>query len=186
MRLFIAISLPGSLTSRLDSILKELRTKLPPASWSRPASIHLTVAFLGDQEPEAVSRISGAVTSQIGEVRCFGARLSKFGVFPDERRARIGWIGLEPQGPTGDLAARVRESLTHHSITFDNKPFVPHLSVVRMRTPWNQADVYRFVGTPIPGNLVFEISRVVLYRSVLTPSGAIHSEEGSFALETDT
>lgn len=185
MRLFVAVPLPPALTGRLDSFLRDLRALLPPASWLKPPSLHLTVAFLGDQDERSVLRISAAVSSAVFPIRRFQTVLSGFGVFPDERRARIGWIGLEPRGPLDELAARIRDALAEESISFDPKPFVPHLTVVRMRTPWNRQDVSRFVGTPVRVNLLFEVSRVVLYRSVLTASGAVHSEEGSFALRIE-
>ena len=184
MRLFIAVPFPPALGGRLDSILYDLRATLPPASWLKPASIHLTLAFLGDQEERNLSRISAALSAAVFPIRGFGVVLSGFGVFPDEHHARVGWIGLEPRGPLDELAARVREALAAESISFDPKPFVPHLTVVRMRTPWKRPDVSRFVETPLPVPLMLDVPRVVLYRSVLTPSGAVHSEEAAFALKT--
>lgn len=185
MRSFVAVPIPPALSGRLGSLLEDLRAKLPAASWLKPDSIHLTIAFLGDQDGRTVPRINGALSAAVLPIRGFAARASRFGVFPDERRARVGWIGLEPGPPFHELADGVREALASESITFEAKPFVPHLTVVRMRTAWNRSEVSRFLGSPLPGDLLFDVSRVVLYRSVLSPSGAVHSEEGSFPLQTD-
>lgn len=185
MRLFIAVPVPALFADRLDSLLSDRRGTFPPASWPRPASIHLTLAFLGEQDDRTLPCISTALSSAVSPIRSFTALPSVFGVFPDERRARIGWIGLEPRGLLDDLDSRIRRALFRESISFDDKPFVPHLTVVRMRAPWNRDEVSRFVGTRLPEDLRFEVQGVVLYRSVLTPSGAIHSEEESFPLRTD-
>jgi 2'-5' RNA ligase len=50
MRLFIAISFPESELRAISDRVSMVKTKLPPASWVRPETQHLTFAFLGEQQ----------------------------------------------------------------------------------------------------------------------------------------
>ncbi len=159
MRLFIATHVPVGV--RVD------RSKFPRASWVRPESQHLTFAFLGEQEESVVDRI------RIEPGPPFEARLQGCGFFPDRRRPRVGWVGVEPAERFLDLAHRVREGL--HGIDFDAKPFKPHLTLVRMRDPWPLDAIALFEQELRDYSAAFIVDRVTLYASQLNPNGAVHT-----------
>ena len=152
-----------------------LRAGLPPASWPRPESIHLTFAFLGETSAGRVSAIASALDSVAGAA--IPIRAAGIGVFPDERRPRVAWIGLEPAAPVVALAGTIREALTAAGASFDPKPFRPHLTIARVKAPWRASDfatlrdAFRDWKSPEAS-----IDRIVLYSSRLSPHGAVHSE----------
>ena len=53
MRLFIAISFPEQELRAISDRIAMVKSRLPPASWVRPETQHLTFAFLGEQ-PESL------------------------------------------------------------------------------------------------------------------------------------
>src|SRR5688500_16014560 len=97
MRLFIAAQFPEEVLRDLSDRSAHLKTRLPAASWVRPEAQHLTFAFLGEQPEALVEQIAQPLSNACGGIAKFGARLSGCGFFPNPRRARVGWIGLNPE-----------------------------------------------------------------------------------------
>ena len=129
---------------------------------------HITYAFLGEQDASVVDRI------HIDPGPAFEAVLQGCGFFPNRRRPRVGWIGVEPREKFIELAARVRSAL--EGIAFDAKEFKPHLTVMRMRDRVPQSSIDAFEKKY--GNYrsaPFAVAGVTLYSSRLTASGAIHT-----------
>lgn len=182
LRLFVAWPLPESVSREISAVTKELRTELPPASWPRAESIHLTFAFLGDTPEDRVAAISAALDA-CADAAAIGVRAGSAGVFPDERRPRVAWIGLEPRDPVTALANRIRASLESAGVGFDPKPFRPHLTIARIKAPWRPADLATlrdaFGGWRAPEA---RIDTIVLYASRLSPQGAEHSQVHTVAL----
>lgn len=182
LRLFVAWPLSESIRRDLARITEPLHAKLPAATWQRPDSTHLTFAFLGDTPPERVDAISAALDA-CGNANAVDVRAGDVGVFPDERRPRVAWIGVEPRASVTALADLVRASLKGAGARFDPKPFRPHLTIARIKTPWRAADIAvlreAFAGWNPPDA---RIDRIVLYSSRLSPQGAVHAEVHSVAL----
>src|SRR2546430_11494441 len=103
MRLFIATTFPEGVLRSLGDRLATVKSKLPPASWVRPETQHLTFAFLGEQEESVVDRI------QIDAGSAFKATLGGCGFFPNRRHARVGWCGVDPDDRFIAIAKSVRE-----------------------------------------------------------------------------
>ncbi len=176
LRLFVAWPLDDAIRRELARITGPLRDGMPAASWPRAESIHLTFAFLGDTPADRVAAISGALDA-CAEAGAIEVRGGDIGVFPDERRPRVAWIGLEPRERVTALADRVRGSLARGGVGFDGKPFRPHLTLARVKAPWRASDVARlrdaFRGWSSPAAM---LGRIVLYESRLGPGGAVHTE----------
>jgi 2'-5' RNA ligase len=167
VRLFIATTFPDEVMRGLNEKIEKVKPRLAHASWVKAGTQHLTFAFLGEQAESVVQRI------QIDGTR-FEASLRGCGFFPNRRNARVGWIGVEPAEKFIALAARVRAALT--GITFDEKEFKPHLTLMRIRDHWPPLaiEMYEkafgdFQSAP------FTVDSVTLYSSVLSPQGAIHT-----------
>mgnify|MGYP001562554938 CR=1 FL=1 len=106
MRSFIAINLPDPIKSDIDSIVERLRPSGPPARWVPGSILHLTLKFLDEISPDQVAPIRGAITMAVSDVQAFDVRLGGFGVFPNERKARVFWIGIEGGFETMKTLAR--------------------------------------------------------------------------------
>src|SRR5438094_1754029 len=109
MRLFIAISFPEQELRAISDRISMVKSKLPPASWVRPESQHLTFAFLGEQDESLIDKIAPSLEKGLRSVAKFTTVLHGHGFFPNSRRARVGWIGLDPDQPFSDIAHVVRD-----------------------------------------------------------------------------
>ncbi|HYK01248.1 MAG TPA: RNA 2',3'-cyclic phosphodiesterase [Thermoanaerobaculia bacterium] len=183
MRLFIATHFPGEVLCDLNGRVAALRPRLPAASWVREETQHLTFAFLGEQPEELVDRIAAPLSVALGAIPGFEARLHGSGFFPNPRRARVGWIGLDPDAEFTRIAHAVRDVVTRNGVTLDGGEFKPHLTLMRMRDPWPPASIDLFNRSlrdycSVP----FRVDSVTLFSSELNPKGAIHTAMRTFAL----
>ena len=183
MRVFVAASFPDAVTQELNRRIMEVKPKLGPASYVRPESQHLTFAFVGEQDDSIVERLGAAIDARLKGLPQFEARLRGCGFFPNSRRARVGWVGLDPEQPFIDVAAKVRDAVTATGITLDESRFKPHLTIMRIRDQWPHACIEAFEHA-LRGyeSAPFTVSKVTLYSSKLNPSGAIHTAVREFAL----
>lgn len=136
----------------------------------RAETIHLTLAFLGEVEPERI----GDLLALAGEIRAssFCLNLTRFGWWPHNR---IVWVA--PDGAPAELTRLVdalRESLLGAGFRFDTKPFVPHVTLLRKADCGNN---------PLPvGEVEWRAEDFVLVRSVLGESGAAYEVVGRWPL----
>lgn len=183
MRLFIATTFPTAVTLHLNERVSALRPKLPSASWVRPESQHLTFAFLGEQPESIVETVSAPLQVALKAVPSFEAALHGCGFFPNPRRARVGWVGLEPEQPFEDIATIVRDVVTKAGVPLDGAQFRPHLTLMRVRDGWPPASIDMFErGLRDYRSDPFTVGEITLYSSQLNPKGAIHTPVKRFAL----
>ena len=87
------------------------------------------------------------------------------GAFGRVRDATL-WLGIEKNPQLMDLAARVREELSARGLAYDEKDFLPHVTLARrVRMPRGALGELAF---PLPD----EAARVTLFRSILSSEGA--------------
>jgi 2'-5' RNA ligase len=97
-------------------------------------------------------------------------------VFPDIRRARVLWVGLE--GKTlGSLAMEVETALEPIGFAREKRDFRPHLTIGRWRDLSTQSEklkqeIERWKDYDFGESWVEE---VVFFQSVLKPEGAVYS-----------
>ncbi len=96
-RLFIAVPMPTEAVELVDQVVGELSTNDWPVRWVAPDTVHLTLHFLGDVSPERAQLLRLALTPVIARHESFTIKTGGLGVFPDPRRPRVIWLGLEGQ-----------------------------------------------------------------------------------------
>ncbi len=95
MRIFVAIPVSEDLRKQVGAIKSELLTVRADVKWVEPHNYHLTVKFIGEVEEHEVSKIIDALRRVGEESPPFTLKPKQAGFFPNERRPRVIWIGLE-------------------------------------------------------------------------------------------
>ncbi len=146
-----------------------------PLSWTKPEQLHFTVAFLGEQPDEALSRLRDAA-APCGELRAFDLRLQGAGAFPDPRRPRVLWLGTgQGAAELEELAARLQGGLRAAGFRLEDRPFRPHLTVARVK-PGGERGAARALQAAPPGEIArVNVAQLCLMQSQLGPQGARHS-----------
>ncbi|MCZ6745919.1 MAG: RNA 2',3'-cyclic phosphodiesterase [Acidobacteria bacterium] len=180
-RLFVAAELPASLRRDLARLGRRLSRRLPDDAirWLPPASIHLTLRFLGPVLPSRVPVITGALETAAAACRALTLRLAGLGSFAGSRSPRVIWVGLkgDERGLRG-LAGAVRECLEMAGFPREERPFRPHLTLGRVRDRLAACD-RDALGAALtsfrpPPFAPVRVTGMVLFRSHLGPGGARH------------
>ncbi|MBI4259026.1 MAG: RNA 2',3'-cyclic phosphodiesterase [Actinobacteria bacterium] len=179
LRLFVAADVPPGVVEQLKAAIGPLREKLGTGRWPPPGNWHVTLKFLGGVYP----RLAGWVQDTVREVAAahpaFRTSLGGLGAFPNPRRARVLWAGLDDPSPGfATLAAGLDEALSGE-FRPEKRPLTPHLTVARFQPPvalpdLPEDDVWS-EGFPVEG--------VVLYRSHLQRPAPRYEPLATFPLE---
>jgi 2'-5' RNA ligase len=182
MRLFFSVPLAQEAKDRAARALALARAAAGELSWTKPEQMHLTLAFLGEQPPEALERMYAAA-QPCGELKPFEATLSGAGAFPDPRRAHVLWLGItDGANELVELATRLCFGLRAVGFELETRPFRPHLTVARVKRGCER-DAERALRTIAPGEVArFHVGRLLLMKSELSPKGARHEEVRAFPL----
>lgn len=184
IRAFIAIPLSAQIIARLEDVQRKLRALPADVKWVRTESIHLTLKFLGNIEEDMVERISHAVQRGVQGFKPWSVGIRTLGTFPTMRDPRVVWVGL--QDSTGQLVMmqeRVEHELYQLGFERESRPFTPHLTLGRVRSPRGKQDLVCSLIDERETDLgVFEVHRVVLFKSDLQRSGAVYTELREFGL----
>jgi len=190
-RLFIAAPLPHSVTDQLGHLIDDLSSRDLPVRWTAANSHHLTFHFIGEvsQERAELIRMSFANFSpRTGPIKL---RTGWLGAFPNEKRPRVLWIGLdEKSGKLTALRDELGAMLLRQDVEIDQGTYKPHLTLGRARDsvdklfPYKLRDAYKSpsVREIVDAPVDFTISEVILYRSHLEKSGARYEELASVRL----
>jgi 2'-5' RNA ligase len=132
-RLFVAVDPAPSVVDRLRARIDRVRPLAPSARWVDLASLHVTLAFLGDTEAGRIPPVSAAVAAVALRHAPFELRFGGAGTF-GSKGPRVLWGGL-----TGDVAPLVAvqrdlaAALETLGYTPEERAFTPHLTLARTR-----------------------------------------------------
>jgi 2'-5' RNA ligase len=172
MRAFIAIDLPDNIRAALRRTQASFRSAAPAARWTQPEGIHLTLKFLGEVSDRKVREVCESL-KKLGRFEAFAIGLKGFGFFPDARRPRVFWVGVEELPSLSRLAEQVEEAMQSIGFAGEERAFRPHLTLARFRVPQPQPALHALLaqqGDQGLGN--FEVSEFFLFESKLSPQAA--------------
>ena len=187
IRSFIAIELPQPLKSRMDEVQRELCRTEADVKWVRPEGIHLTLKFLGSIRRDDVERISQSIAPAIAGWEPFEVRVQGMGCFPNPRNPRVVWLGMERgREMLASLQKTLEEKMAELSFPPEDRPFSPHLTLGRARSPRGRGDLARAIEKHRETEVgTFQVREVFLFRSELRPSGAVYTKLGEFPLRKE-
>lgn len=175
MRLFVALELPEQARRAIAESVATERDGLPAANWVRAAQLHLTLLFLGEIAAAALEATVAALAAAELPALSGPVSVGSAGAFPERGPLRVIWLGLEPAPELVRLAEALRSAAAAGGLPFDAKPFHPHVTIARCRTPWPAAlrsELARLEPEPRPR---FVPACAALISSVLGPHGPSYS-----------
>jgi 2'-5' RNA ligase len=186
VRLFLAINLAPEVRREVTAATASLRDSAPELAWVREPLLHLTLKFLGDQPPERVDDIQGALASVSGRHRELLMTLGGIGAFPNFRRARVVWMGVGEEP---------RLELVHHDVEVacealgfevEGRAFRPHLTLARVKQPLPEKQVRALSrhAKRTDYKSDFIVRSIDLMRSDLSADGPVYTTLVSAALRS--
>ncbi len=179
MRAFIAIDLPEPIHAALSRHQAAFRAACPDARWTRPEGIHLTLKFLGEISETQAKQVTDAL-AVLSNFSTFSVQAKGFGFFPDPRRPRVFWAGLEAPPALAELADRVEAAMERLGFPREQRSFTPHLTLARFKVPRPQPALQGMLPHDPPDLGHFEVSEFFLFESKLSPHGAEYRKVARF------
>jgi len=180
MRAFIAIKLPPDIKNALTGIQDKLKPNLPKLNWIKPTNLHLSLKFLGEISEQQLQSSQQIIARIIKTALPFEIKLETLGVFPDDRQARIIWIGTtQPPAQLKQSVEQLENEFLGSSIPREQRSFQAHITLGRIKNPINHADLEKAINDLKSGitdmNLKFNFQGMALFQSVLGPGGPAYS-----------
>lgn len=172
-RTFIAIELADPVRERFEQLQRLLRPAGADVRWVRPDRAHLTLKFLGDATHEQIEAMQTALDEIAPTAAPFGVAFRGTGVFPNERRPRVLWVGIaEGVEQLRSLAQAMDERAAAAGFERERRPFSPHVTLGRFRSPSGWERLREMMGA----NAAFDAGRMSagelhLIHSILSPQG---------------
>jgi 2'-5' RNA ligase len=172
VRLFVALDLPEGARRALGELIERLSSECRRSRWVRPEGMHITLKFIGHGDGTMLDSIDAALAT-VRLPEAVEMRFRGLGFFPNERRPRVAWCGVEASANLVQLAAEVERRLEPLGIAPESRPFVPHLTLARFQSTEELNALLR-AATEL-GSRDFGSGRQTefhLFESVLKRSGA--------------
>ena len=181
IRSFIAIELPEEVRQGLAKLRNGLqRDEHRFVKWVDPYGIHLTLKFLGNIPAGRVTEVTGAMEGATKGIPPFHLQISGLGVFPSIKQVRVFWVGIAGEmDKLSRLQQNIDSALAGLGFAREERPFVPHLTLARLRQGASPADRRSFGA--LVDSAVFEqeyhlqVEAVNLMKSQLTPAGPVYT-----------
>lgn len=134
MRVFTGVELQEDVRTRVAAASSVLLAGVRAAKPVAVENLHVTVRFVGEVDEAAIGPLCTAVREAAASVEASVATVRGFGAFPNPRRPRVVWIGLDdPDGVFSALEAAISERLAALGYSREDRPYSAHLTVARMR-----------------------------------------------------
>ena len=185
IRSFLAFELPADIKKTVKKVLGEVRQSDLNARWVKAENIHLTVVFLGNVNTAEVESIGEKVRGVCRGYGTFDIALKGIGCFPNSRRPRVLWLGLDGDiKRMSHLRDALQGSLRDFGIKEEKRPFRPHLTLGRFRSPLKKSSDLEVVLSNYGEveSQVESLGELYLFKSDLKPGGAVYTKLKSFPL----
>lgn len=181
MRLFIGIDLPPEIVANLEDLLQRLKPSAQ-INWSPPRNLHITTKFIGEWPDERLPELKSALGT-LPARQPIAIAIEKLGFFPNPHSPRVFWAGVHGGDDLASLARDTEGALAPLGIAKEGRPYSPHLTLARIKTPGNQPALLQAVAKlPSLDFGGFVAGRFYLYQSRTAPTGSVYTKLAEFPL----
>jgi len=189
IRAFLAIDPPAAVRDGIAAIQNRLRKIVTgEIRWANPAGIHLTLKFFGNISEDDMNTIASAVSPIAAGRKPLPLDIGTAGFFPDAKRPRILWLGTG--GDVNGLVtfqAAIEDGLAVRGFAKEERPFRPHLTIARIKSPRGMTGASQLAENRNDYRAgSFVAGGVSLFRSTLSPKGAVYTELARFDFKETT
>lgn len=182
MRLFIAIDISESWRVLLAKPQESIGWLGHGVKWVDPKGTHLTLKFLGEVAPTLLDELKERAAEACGLFPSFSIRIKGTGVFPDPKKPRIYWAGIEAPETLLDLQTEIERQMEELGFEREIRKFSPHLTLARIKVSMGKQRMteallnFKIESEPIA------VTETVLMRSHLSEDGSKYEALAHFQL----
>ena len=177
MRLFVAVEIAPAVAEAAAALIERLRERairLAPRSritWVTADRLHVTVRFIGNVDADRADAVRQVLAPPLGQAP-FDLTLAGVGAFPPKGPPRVLSSGVsDGREPLLATEQRVSERLARAGIAAEPRPFIPHLTLARVREAagLRSAALLEATGEATLGTTT--VQAITLFESRLSPKG---------------
>lgn len=165
MRLFIGLPIPAELANALTRHARTI--SLPKARWTTPENIHLTLVFLGEVAEHRLPSIKNELKEL--DLSPFPIKFINLNTFP---RASVLIADVDPTHKLLHLQAQIVSRMARCGFVPEERPYHPHITLARFHGSLRLSESQRTLSSSLRRS--FSADTINLYRSNLTPNGALY------------
>lgn len=176
MRTFIAVELTEDIKKKIEELQSPLKKINADVSWVKPGNVHATLKFLGEVPEDKIEKVFEGAKKALEGIKNFELSLKDLGCFPNLKRPRVIWIGVEKgKEELSRMAKKIEQEMEKIGFPRENREFSPHLTIGRVKSLKNIERLTELIKNTTFNTQEFEIKEVVVMRSQLNPAGAIYT-----------
>ena len=181
LRLFAGIALPADINARLDDFVRRLKP-LAQIRWSPAANFHVTTKFIGSWPQERLEELKKALAT-LASRGDFSIAIRGLGFFPNAKRPRVFWAGVEGGEALGQLATQTDEACAKLGVEPENRVYSPHLTLARIDGTARLEALQDALSKLSPAEFgEFRAGAFHLYRSQPGRGGSVYTPLAEFPL----
>ena len=176
LRSFIAFDIEDkAIIERLSNAQMELVKTGADLKLVEPKNIHITIRFLGNISPGIVEKIFKAMENV--NFKPFTVEIRGLGAFPSLRFPRVVWAGIKRgEEELKGIFEQLEPQLRKLGFQPDPKGFSPHITIARVKTGRNKAELAKTLKELAEKEFGVMIAKCLrLKKSTLTPRGPIYT-----------
>jgi 2'-5' RNA ligase len=180
LRAFIAVEIPLEVRQGVCHATSDLQKKVGSlVRWVPMENMHLTLKFLGDISPANVEILTQMLQAETDLFNCFDLDLDGLGSFPNLKRPRVIYIGIQAPASLKTLQRGIESASRRLGYESEERGFSPHLTIGRVKqnvTATEQQTIRRALEeTRIDSLGTARVHSVHLYKSDLKPTGSVYT-----------
>lgn len=182
IRSFLAIEVDENLLNKINTIEDDFKQIDANIKYVPSKNMHFTLKFFGNIDLEMIDKISKSIEKVIKNYEPFGLKIKGSGAFPNEKRIKVIWIGIEENPELKSLQKELDHEFNKLGFNLERN-YISHLTIGRMKSGRNKNQVqnkikkYRDYEV---GDMC--VRKIYLKKSTLTPNGPIYENIKEFNL----
>lgn len=185
VRTFIAINLDDALHAALAEAIEKFASSKASVKWVPPHNAHLTLKFLGNVEEARLPEVFAACESAARDFPPIELALGTIGCFPNMKRPRIVWLGMEKGADeVKQLQHNVESELKRIGFPKEDRKFKAHLTIGRVKKQQGlsrlsqliEEDRDIFIGS-------MRAEKISVMKSKVLPGGPVYTELKAIPLQ---
>ena len=185
MRSFIAVKISQNQREQISKLIGDLKKSETDVKWVKPENLHVTLKFLGDVDERALPEMFDYLEKSLTNDISFRFNLRAIGCFPNIRRPRVIWVGID-QGTDSlkVLAKKIDECMLGFGFAREKRGFSPHLTIGRVRSTRLIERLTNMFKDVVFETEDFVIDEVIFFQSILKREGPTYIPHKVIKLKT--
>lgn len=133
MRYFVALEIPNESKSELEGLQDKIKQILPEIRLTDPEKLHLTIAFIGEQDDNLKPELIEIITQATADINTFTITPAFIDGFPNPHYPHTIWVGVKGEiDKLMVIRERIKDNLARLKIDIDERRFIPHIAIGKL------------------------------------------------------